>query len=320
MFRRIVCIVSVAAACSFASAQYAAKFEADTFNGSAQGVKMTDQDGYYLPQGTNSIDYKVYTYDGNVLGIVDNPGGGGEQFVAGVGPGSPTFARAQRDIKWGTGVWKVSYDVAMDFPGGSGANNIGSFSVQPFPGSANYIHLFSWVDVNDPTSANAFYLAYNAGGTLDRQPGREPGPEWADLKLNNWYRSTTTIDFDSNRIIAMTIEDLHTGKKGTAEFTDMYLEGGEQGGAGEPTGFRFFAGGGVPNNTVAWDNLVIALAVGCEPCDANCDGSVDLVDVESFIKLLLGGKQCAPDCSGDTNGDGSVDLTDVEGFIECLLG
>lgn len=62
------------------------------------------------------------------------------------------------------------------------------------------------------------------------------------------------------------------------------------------------------------------LAAGaCDPCDTNCDGSVDLTDVESFIDLLIGGKPCA-DCSGDTNDDGSVDLTDVEGFIECLLG
>ena len=57
----------------------------------------------------------------------------------------------------------------------------------------------------------------------------------------------------------------------------------------------------------------------CDPCDANCDGSVDLTDVEPFIQLLLGGDPCA-ECTGDTNNDGSVDLTDVEGFIACLLG
>ncbi len=57
----------------------------------------------------------------------------------------------------------------------------------------------------------------------------------------------------------------------------------------------------------------------CEPCDANCDGSVDLTDVEPFILLLLGGDPCA-ECTGDTNNDGSVDLTDVEPFILLLLG
>ncbi len=58
----------------------------------------------------------------------------------------------------------------------------------------------------------------------------------------------------------------------------------------------------------------------CDPCDANCDGSVDLLDVEPFILLLLGGPEPCSACAGDPHGDGSVDLTDVEGFIECLLG
>ncbi len=57
----------------------------------------------------------------------------------------------------------------------------------------------------------------------------------------------------------------------------------------------------------------------CDPCDANCDGSVDLADIEPFIELLFGGKAC-DFCTGDTNDDGSIDLTDVGLFIECLLG
>lgn len=58
----------------------------------------------------------------------------------------------------------------------------------------------------------------------------------------------------------------------------------------------------------------------CDPCgDTNCDGSVDLVDVEPFIKLLLGIEKPCQECAGDINGDGSVDLTDVEPFINCLL-
>lgn len=57
----------------------------------------------------------------------------------------------------------------------------------------------------------------------------------------------------------------------------------------------------------------------CNPCDANCDGSVDLLDVEPFIKLLLGTDEPCLQCAGDVNGDGSVDLSDVEAFISCLL-
>lgn len=58
----------------------------------------------------------------------------------------------------------------------------------------------------------------------------------------------------------------------------------------------------------------------CEPCDTNCDGSVDLTDVEPFIELILGGGKPCDACTGDTNSDGSVDLSDIEGFIACLLG
>ncbi len=61
------------------------------------------------------------------------------------------------------------------------------------------------------------------------------------------------------------------------------------------------------------------LGCPCDPCDTNCDGSVDLTDVEPFIALLLGDDPCDT-CAGDANNDGSIDLTDVEAFIACLLG
>ena len=76
----------------------------------------------------------------------------------------------------------------------------------------------------------------------------------------------------------------------------------------------------VPNKrnarSTGWDARVVA---ACDPCDANCDGSIDLTDVEPFIALLLGREPCDA-CTGDTNNDGSIDLKDVEPFIKCLLG
>ena len=66
--------------------------------------------------------------------------------------------------------------------------------------------------------------------------------------------------------------------------------------------------------------VLFLVGASCDPCDANCDGSVDLTDVEPFILLLLTGEGACDKCTGDTTGDGSVDLTDVEGFIACLLG
>ena len=55
------------------------------------------------------------------------------------------------------------------------------------------------------------------------------------------------------------------------------------------------------------------------PCDMNCDGVVNALDIEFFINLLFNGATpCAP-CTGATNGDGVVDAADIEGFIDCLL-
>ena len=59
--------------------------------------------------------------------------------------------------------------------------------------------------------------------------------------------------------------------------------------------------------------------------DLNCDGSLDLTDVEPFILALIDPDEYPkqyPACDlmlGDVNADGSVDLVDVEPFIELLL-
>lgn len=58
----------------------------------------------------------------------------------------------------------------------------------------------------------------------------------------------------------------------------------------------------------------------------NCDGSLDLVDVEPFSTALLDPDQCVdryPDCDielADLNRDGSVNLVNIEPFMEALLG
>jgi len=254
-----LCVGFALLACSAASAQYyVTDFEEPTFNGSPEGVLMTGQDGWYQPVDPG-VDYNVYTYAGNVLGVNPNPQGS-SQFVAGYGPAGGLYARAQHDVDWSIGgQWLVEYDVAALYDGQPpGANNLGSFSVQPSAGTVgSYIHLFSWVDFNNPVDWNAFVMHYDAGGTQVPQPGTSPGPEWANLDLNHWYRFETLIDFDINQIIEVGITDLTTGESASVEVMDWFLSGGE--GAGPPTvsAFRFFAGGGVPGNIVAWDNLTL---------------------------------------------------------------
>ena len=211
-----------------------------------------------------------------------------------------------------------------------GAEMGGSFSVQPVPGSAGYVHLFSWV-TGSTTEWQAFFSGYRANGGPIGQPGVSPGPEWTNLQLNRWYRFTADIRFGQNRVANVTVTDLETGQCAEAELTGVYLEGGSGGGAPRPTGFRLFAGAGVPGNLVAWDNPEMREGVAeecpliCVPCDMNCDTAIDALDIEFFIELLFNnavpccGERGVPGSAGDVNGDGNIDALDIEGFINCLF-
>lgn len=57
----------------------------------------------------------------------------------------------------------------------------------------------------------------------------------------------------------------------------------------------------------------------CDPCDTNCDGSVNAQDIQPFIEALSGNNppMCSP-CVFDMNGDGSINATDIQPFRECL--
>ncbi|MCZ6817849.1 MAG: hypothetical protein O7F76_14275 [Planctomycetota bacterium] len=57
----------------------------------------------------------------------------------------------------------------------------------------------------------------------------------------------------------------------------------------------------------------------CDPCDMNCDGVVDALDIEPFLDLLFGGGTPCDFCTGDVNGDMRIDAGDIQGFIECLF-
>lgn len=58
-----------------------------------------------------------------------------------------------------------------------------------------------------------------------------------------------------------------------------------------------------------------------EPCDVNCDGSVNAFDIQPLLEALSPSPPapCAP-CAGDANADGSVNQFDIQGVVECLGG
>lgn len=284
----VLLFIAILALAPAASAQYSQDF--DGLNASPTGVVLTGQDGYYLPNGPpGDVDFLVYTYAGNALGIDPNPQGG-TQFIAGTGPGGTTYARAQRAVNLGFGVWEAVYDFCGLYTGAPpGTNNIGSFSMRL---STNTVHinLFTWVDLNNPTTINSTYVYYDQNSTQSPIPGTPPGPAWSNLQVNHWYRCRTVFDFDQNLIIEVAIRDLSGGPEAVYFPTNWYLYGGANP-VGLPDAFRFFGGGGGAGNTTAWDNALI------QP-QATPEGACCLDNGDCVIT--------PPDqCAGDYQGNGS---------------
>ena len=94
---------------------------------------------------------------------------------------------------------------------------------------------------------------------MGRRLGRElPSPEWTGLTVNDWYRRSTTWDFESNAILSVSLTDLTTGNTSTIDTSQLgwYLFGGANSTANRPAAIRY----GVLNDAGdvgAWDNLTI---------------------------------------------------------------
>ena len=253
--RFVGCVLVAGCLASAASAQYDSGFE--DLLGDADGIDLTGQDGFYLPNDT-STDFEVYSYLANSLRIPQNPTGE-NQFIAGVGQAGGTFERAQRDLAMNGGTWTVSTDILATFTGfGASAQNIGSFSVNR-AGNFQMIQLARWVDPNTPNSWNADYVWFDAAGTQLTE--QVPDANFQNLATDHWYRWGTTVDVDTNQILAVSLTDIMTGDTFVYNPSDRYLAGGSGGGGGLDA-FRFFAGGSVAGNVLAFDNPSLVPAPG----------------------------------------------------------
>jgi len=258
-----------------ALAQFTTGFEPPDYQGSADGVPATGQQGWYLPPVAGAIDQKIWTYEGNALGFSANPTGE-TQFLGNQPDALNDFPRAQYDFDWSaSAVWTVSYDVAAKFvdvlPAGP---NISSFSLQDSTTSQSFTALNLWLD---PTVADVWAMAFNAfdaaGNAL---PTDVPSDDFINLVQDHWYRESITFDLGSNQILSLSITDLSTGTTVTAPppAPGWWLQGGANPssmGFGLPTAFRFFVGGAETSvgNAGAFDNLDI------EPASAGAQQPVN---------------------------------------------
>lgn len=249
-------MLAASAACtvlaSVASAQYSTGFEGVT--GSPAGTVLTGQDGYYLPAGTVNVDFLAFSYAGNSLGVTPNPTGG-NQFVSVTGPGAGVFGRAQRDFTYSPGKSTIGFDIHASFIGALPASqNLGSVSMQPFPGSQSFISLATWMDINTAAAWGMNYVYFDAAGAQIQEAVL--APDFQNLSVSNWYRWETDIDLVTNRILCARITNLTTGATATQPLTGRYMLGGAAGSA-TPTGYRIFSGGSLTGNTLAFDNVAI---------------------------------------------------------------
>lgn len=69
---------------------------------------------------------------------------------------------------------------------------------------------------------------------------------------------------------------------------------------------------------VGYDVVLIGYTSACNPCDTNCDGSVNGQDIQGFVAALNGNPSPCSPCNSDANGDGSVNGFDIVAFVNCL--
>jgi hypothetical protein len=310
MSQLTVSVLLMALTAGTASAQINQDFEAPGIAGSAAGTNLTtpNQGSWYVPV-TNpvSADYKVFKYAGNALGFPANPAGG-DQFIAGVSAlPVNTFARAQHPASFDlTKKYVATFELTAKFSGTlPSAANLGSFSLQPSaaPATRFWQTLHNWMSDTTATSFAVRYLPFNAAGTQAAAPGLTPGPEWENLDPANWYRIETKWDFATNLITEVSITNLTTNVKTTAQLTGYYLAGGMNSTLPAPTDVRFFAGG-KDGNTMAWDNL--SVVEDAPVCYSDCDSSGGL-NIDDFICFqtffALGDPFADCDSSGGLNID-----------------
>lgn len=213
---------------------------------------LTGQDGYYLPTAT-STDFEAFTYSGNIYRIPQNPNGG-TTFIAGTGEAGGTFERAQRDITYPNGLVTMSTDILATYTGtGPSAQNIGSLSSHD-DSAAGFAHiqLARWVDPTNPTEWNADMIWFDAGGAQLTEV--LPDPAFQNLSIDKWYNWGVVFDAATKQILEVSITDIDAGTTATVNPQDRFLRPGSN-----LDGFRFFAGGGVIGNTLAFDNISIEL-------------------------------------------------------------
>ncbi len=146
--------------------------------------------------------------------------------------------------------------------------------------------------------------------------------EQVPLIRDRWVEFRAEIDLPND-----SVDYFYNGQQFV--FGKSWVDGVSGGGRSAIASIDLYGGDvgapGGPTTGVYYDDVMLVgnpgCGGGCDPCDTNCDGTVDAFDIEPFIDVLVNPNPnpCSP-CSGDADGSGTVDAFDIEPFINCLVG
>jgi hypothetical protein len=270
-----------------------------------QGYQMgilTGQNGAYIPQGTQSTDWKIFSYANNPWGLQPPPGSFKTQFAAGSALDPQTAARAQWNIAGAEELPDLAILLrfaALHTAPPPANNNLGSMSGQP---GSTFTQLAMWPNPNDDLHYAIVYNVYDPNGNpLNNQ---SPGPAWQNLHTgNNWYQTEMVVSH--NKIQQVSITDMATGIKTTANVNGWLLRG-------TTLDSRIFAGGD-QFNVMAVDTFAWWWLPPPKPgrCEADCDqsGSLDFFDWMCVQNQFADG-----DMNADFDGDGELTSGDFAAF------
>lgn len=304
----LVAAVAMPAGLTLPAAGQSLLFEPPLYQGSAEGVPLAEQDGWYVPGVGIESEWRVYHNGSSELGLDPLPGGDAQ--VVGVALEAPIAGPEL--IEHSIGAWRegmiIVVDLAVAFDQSLPAGEeIGRVTLEPERDSAS----FGWVARRDDGGAETwtFDLIYYSAEGERRQvalfEGLAPGA-WHELRV-----------YVGLQIEIIQIVDARSLRKRRISPQGYYLAGGAAGGLGLPRALRLSAGAGDSAGAavvLGFDNLWID---ELEPCgDCNRDGEWDFFDFLCFQNRFAERAVYA-----DCDGSGALDFFDflcfMHAFISC---
>jgi len=282
-------------------------FEPPLYRGSAEGVPLAGQDGWYVPGVGIESEWRVYHNGSSELGLDPLPGGDAQ--VAGVALEAPIAGPEL--IEHSIAAWPegmiIIVDLAVDFDQSLPAGEeIGRMTLEPEGESRS----FGWVARRDDGGAETwtFDLIYYSAEGERRQEAVFEG-----LAPGAWHQLRVYLGL---QIDIIEIVDARTLRERGISPQGYYLAGGAAGGLGLPRALRLSAGAG--------DSVGAALVLGfdnlwtheLEPCygDCNKDGEWDFFDFLCF-QTRFAERAVYADCDGS----GALDFFDFLCFRDAFV-